>query len=117
MDVTQLDLISTPHGMMTRAVVDGAFSSSGKRPRIAVETTHRAVIVPLVLAGAGATLLPRRMAEDAARLSALVVPLDPPQSRAGLLVWRSGGLSPAGQAFVTLVRLRVVRSAVSAPQL
>lgn len=103
-DVARLDLISTPQGTMTRTLVDAALSLTGTPSRIAVETTHRAVIVPLVLQGAGATLLPRPLAEDAARLGALVLPLDPPVSRHGMLVWRNASLSPAGRAFVELVR-------------
>lgn len=103
-EVARLDLISTPQGTMTRTLVDAALALTGAPSRIAVETTHRAMIVPLVLEGAGATLLPRPLAEDAERLGAVVVPLDPPVSRAGMMVWRAGSLSPTGRAFVELVQ-------------
>lgn len=103
-ELTRLDLISTPPGTVTRTLVDDAFSLSGAPARIAVETTLRAVIVPLVLAGAGATLLPRPLAEEAARLGAIAIPLDPPVIRQGVLVWRARALSPVGRAFVELVR-------------
>ncbi|MGH3517133.1 MAG: LysR family transcriptional regulator [Haloechinothrix sp.] len=98
-----LDFVTTPRGTTTRSVLDGVLALVGSPPRIAVEITHRAAIVPLVLAGAGATLLPRRLARDAAALGAVVVRLDPPVTRHGVLVWSPGSLSPAAQAFVALL--------------
>lgn len=110
-EIARLDLISTPQGTMTRTLVDAAMSLARRPSRVAIETTHRAVIVPLVIEGAGSTLLPRPLAEDAARLGAVVVPLDPPVSREGMLVWRSGFLSPAGKAFVDLAKEWVAEQA------
>jgi LysR family transcriptional regulator, carnitine catabolism transcriptional activator len=114
-DVAELDLISTPQGTMTRTLVDAALSLAGTPTRIAVETTHRAIIVPLVLQGAGSTLLPRPLAEDAARLGALVLPLDPSVCREGMLVWRSGSLSPAGVAFLEIVKRWLATRDAEAP--
>jgi DNA-binding transcriptional LysR family regulator len=101
-DVASLDLIATPDGTTTRAVLEQALSTAGVALRIAVETSHRAAIVPMVLAGAGATLLPRPMAEDAGRQGAQVAALDPPIVRRVRLLWRPGPLSPAARAFVDL---------------
>lgn len=101
--LAELDFVTTPSGTTTRNVLDSALALTGRSPRIAVETTHRAAIVPLVTAGAGATLLPRRLALEAAELGAVVVGLDPPLARRGVLVWPPDTLSPAGQAFVDLV--------------
>ncbi|QVQ52207.1 LysR family transcriptional regulator [Spiractinospora alimapuensis] len=101
--LAELDLVTTPHGTTTRSALDRALALTGTSPRIAVETTHRAAIIPLVIAGAGATLLPRRLAMEAAELGAVVVRLDPPLARRGVLVWPPGPLSPAAQAFVDLV--------------
>lgn len=98
-----LDIVTTPRGTTTRDVLEGLLAVAGARPRIAVEITHRAAIVPLVLAGAGSTLLPRSLARDAAALGAVVVKLDPPLTRRGVLVWSANALSPAAEAFVDLV--------------
>src|SRR5699024_10731476 len=101
--IAELDLVTTPNGTTTRSALDGALAVIGTSPRIAVETTHRAAIVPLVVAGAGATLLPYRLAMEAAGLGAVVVSLAPPLARRGVLVWPREPLSPAAQAFIDLV--------------
>lgn len=103
-ELAKLDVITTPRGTTTRNVLDSVLAMTGTLPRIAVETAHRAAIVPLVLAGAGAALLPRRLARDAAALGATVVRLDPPVTRRGALVWSADNVSPAAQAFVQLVK-------------
>jgi LysR family transcriptional regulator, carnitine catabolism transcriptional activator len=102
-ELATLDFVTTPLGTTTRTVLEEVLAPAGA-PHIAVEITHRAAIVPLVLAGAGATLLPRRLARDAAALGAVVVAVDPPVTRHGVLVWASGTLSPAARAFVELLR-------------
>lgn len=102
-ELADLDFVTTPRGTTTRAVLDDVLADAGALPRIAVEITHRAAIVPLVLAGAGTALLPRSLAEDAATLGAVVVPLQPPLARHGMLIRPSTTLSPAAQAFVDLV--------------
>lgn len=102
-EFARLDVVTTPLGTTTRSVLDGVLDRVGAPARIAVEITHRAAIVPLVLAGAGATLLPRSLARDAAALGAVVVRLNPPLTRRGVLVWPPSSLSPAAQAFVDLV--------------
>jgi DNA-binding transcriptional LysR family regulator len=101
--VAELDLIVTPQGTASRALLEFTLAGAGMPARIAVETPHRAAIVPLVLAGAGATLLPRPMAEDAARQGARVAPIDPPVRRRVQLLRRREPLSPAGRAFVHIV--------------
>ncbi|MFC7328901.1 LysR family transcriptional regulator [Marinactinospora rubrisoli] len=103
-ELAGLDFVTTPSGTSTRSALDSALDLAGAAPRIAVETTHRAAIVPLVLGGAGAALLPRRLAWEAGRLGAVVVPLAPPLTRRGVLVWPPGALSPTAQAFIDLVR-------------
>jgi LysR family carnitine catabolism transcriptional activator len=102
-ELAELDFVTTPRGTTTRSTLDDVLALVGAPPRIAVEITHRAAIVPLVLAGAGATLLPRQLARDAAALGAVVVALNPPITRHGVLVWTPGSLSPAAQAFVDLL--------------
>lgn len=99
-EVAALDLVTTPQGTTTRTMIEQALAGAGVPLRIAVETTHRAAIVPLVLAGAGSALLPRPMAEDAARQGARTARIDPPVTRRVRLLWRSEPLSPAGEAFV-----------------
>jgi DNA-binding transcriptional LysR family regulator len=109
-ELATLDWVTTPEGTATRDVIEDTVGAQGTSPGVAVETAHQAMIVPLVLAGAGATLLPRSMAKDAAERGAAVLPLCPRVIRRGILFWRPGPLSPAAAEFVRLV------AAVSQPE-
>jgi DNA-binding transcriptional LysR family regulator len=103
-EVARLDLVATAPGTATRALMDQALGAKGRSPRIAVETVHQAAVVPLVLAGAGATLLPRSLAEDAARRGAVALTTRPRLTRPVWLMWRRGQLSPGARAFVDVAR-------------
>jgi len=98
-----MPLITTPVGTSMRRQIDEAFATAGVTPNLAVETDHREVIVALVLAGAGASILPRPVAERAADRGATVREISPAIRRRVGLVHRPGPLSPAAQAFVSLV--------------
>ncbi|QUH03387.1 LysR family transcriptional regulator [Saccharopolyspora erythraea] len=108
-ELAELDWVTTPEGTATREVIDHTVSAQGASPRVAVETAHQAMVVPLVLAGAGATLLPRSLARDAAERGAAVLPLRPRVIRRGVLFWRRGPLSPAAGEFVRLVMSQASR--------
>jgi LysR family transcriptional regulator, carnitine catabolism transcriptional activator len=100
--LAELPLVTLPRGTSTRHLLDDALAAAGATPTIAVETDQREALVPLVLAGAGATIVPRAMADTASRLGAVVTPLDPPITRSLALVHRAAPLSPAAAAFVAL---------------
>lgn len=94
-------LITTPPGTSTRRLLAAALREAGPRaePRIGVVTEHREAIAPLVLAGAGAAVLPEPLARAAAERGAVVAPLTPRVERPVHLVRRSGPLSPAAGVF------------------
>jgi len=99
----RLPLVTNPVGTSTRTLLDTVLSDSGITPTIAVETDQREAIIPLVLAGAGAALLPRAMAKSAGAQGAAVVPLEPRLWRDVVLVHRDAGLlSPAARAFCAI---------------
>lgn len=106
-ELSTMDWIATPPGTATRAVIEDTVGGPGTPPVFAVETAHQAMIVPLVMAGAGATLLPRSLARDAAARGAVVLPLKPRVVRRGVLFWRPGPLSPAAAQFVEMVQQAV----------
>ncbi|MEP9381430.1 LysR family transcriptional regulator [Nocardioides sp. KR10-350] len=91
--LVELGLVSTPRGTPMRELLDRALEEAGAAPEIAVETAHTATVVPLVLAGAGAAVLPEGMAAEAAAKGARIARLDPPTRASVSLVWRSGRLS------------------------
>lgn len=101
-ELADMPLIATPEGTAMRTLMDKVLAVRGIPPRIAIETAHRAAIVPLVLAGAGAALLPRAIADDARRRGAIVRTATPALHRTVHLLWRSQLLSPAAAAFVEL---------------
>ncbi len=98
--VGSLPLVATPPATSTRELVERALAEAGIVPTIAVETEHREAIVPLVLAGAGISLLPEPMARRAAEQGAIVARLQPAlHRRVGLVRRDVAALSPAAAAF------------------
>jgi len=107
-ELLPLGLISTPRGTALRTLVDAQLEAIGRPAEVAVETAHLASVIPLVLAGAGAALLPQGLAADAAAKGARIATLAQPASAAVHLVWRDGRLSPLSEHFVAFARDLVV---------
>lgn len=103
-DLADFPLVTSPKGTSTRRLLDEAFAATDPpvTPKVGVVTEHREAIVPLVMAGAGATVLPEPIARAAATLGAVVAPLTPPIRRPVLLLRRTGPLSPSAEAFHAL---------------
>jgi DNA-binding transcriptional LysR family regulator len=97
-----LPLVVTPAGTSTRRLLDRALARDGHTPVIAVEIGSREAIVPLVLAGAGAALLPRSLADDAAARGAQVRSMHPKLTRRVGLLHRDSRLSPAAAALLAM---------------
>ncbi len=104
--LARFPLVTAPAGTSTRTQLEDAFATAGLTPDIAVVAAQREAIMPMVLAGAGATLYPRPLAEQAARLGATIAPLRPHLTRPVYLVHRFGPLAPAAAAFVALALTR-----------
>jgi len=97
-----LPMVTTPEGTSTRRLLERAHELAGVAPVIAVEAGAREAILPLVLAGAGVTLVPSPLADEAARAGADVRDISPALTRAITLAHRDAPLSPAAEAFVQL---------------
>lgn len=95
-------LVATPLGTSTRAIIESAFAGVAIRPDVRVEIDQREAILPLVLNGAGAAILPRSLAAEAELRGARVRRLRPALTRPIGLAHRAGVLSPAARAFVDL---------------
>lgn len=100
-DLSAMGLVCTPVGTALRGIVDELLEAVGLPTDVAVETAHLASVVPLVLAGAGAAVLPRRVAEDAVGKGATVRHLDPPLRRSVHVIWRKGRASTLALAFAS----------------
>jgi LysR family transcriptional regulator, carnitine catabolism transcriptional activator len=104
-DLVRYPIVATPRGTASRELLDDIFRAAEANPNIAVVTAQREAVMPLVLAGAGATLLPQPLAENAALLGAVVVPMRPRVSRAVVAVYRDGPLSAAASEFLSMARI------------
>jgi DNA-binding transcriptional LysR family regulator len=106
-----MPLVMTPRGLSTRDLLDRALATAGVEPLIAVETSQREAISPLVLGGAGTSFLPAGQARALGEQGAVVARLVPTLTRTVGLVHRPAPLSPAARAFVELARARKRRTA------
>ncbi len=95
-------LITTPPGTSSRRLIDEALAARGLTAAVAVETDHREAIGPLVSAGAGIAVLPRRVAEAGARDGLAIATISPPIVRQIGLLHRDGPLSPAARGFLSI---------------
>lgn len=111
-----MPVVAPPRGSSSRELLDAVVRRHGLEPRVVVETAQREALLPLVLAGAGAALVPEALAAVAASLGCVVADVDPPVGRGVLLVRRGAPLSPAADAFTALARLAVGKPARSGPR-
>src|ERR1039458_7026001 len=100
--LADVPLIVTPPGSSGRRLLEAALGLEGLRPLVAIETSQREAILPLVLAGAGAAVMPEAMAALAAARGAVPVPFDPPPMRGLVVVDRPGSPILAAAAFLAV---------------
>jgi LysR family carnitine catabolism transcriptional activator len=99
-----MPFVAPPRGSSSRELLDAVLRGDGLEPRVVVETAQREALLPLVLAGAGAALVPEALALVAASLGCVVVDVEPPAGRGVLLVRRPASLTPSAEAFVDVAR-------------
>ena len=102
LDRGEIPLVVAPAGTSTRRLLDLQLGARKRPPRLAVISAQRDAILPLVVAGAGAALVPDAMALIAEKLGAVVAHASPPVVRHLVLVHRLGPLSPAASRFLEL---------------
>ncbi|MGO9029785.1 MAG: LysR family transcriptional regulator [Acidimicrobiales bacterium] len=102
-DLADLPFVAAPAGTSSRRLLEAGFPT-GSGPNVAVVSAQRDALVPLVLSGAGAALVPEGTAKVARGQGALVVRPDPPVTRSIVLVHPRGTLAPAAARFVGLAR-------------
>lgn len=102
LDRGEMPVVAAPAGTSTRRLLDQQFQALGHQPALAVISAQREAILPLVMAGAGAALVPDAMALIAEELGAVVARPIPPAVRDLVLVHGLGPLSPAASRFIEL---------------
>jgi len=96
----ELAQVVTPKGTSLRANLDQAFADAELEVTVAVTAAQREAILPLVLAGAGAALVPSPVAELGVRLGAVAVRPRPAVIRQIVVAHRPSILSPAAEGFL-----------------
>lgn len=101
--LARLALVVTPPGTSSRAHLDTALANIGTTAELGVVTAQREAILPLVLAGAGAALVPAPLASVARQLGARSSAVLPPLTRQLVIAHRDAPLTPAAKAFMKTV--------------
>lgn len=99
-----MPMVAPPRGSSSRDLLDSVLAAAGLHPTIVVETAQREALLHLVLAGAGAALVPLPLAEAGRSLGCSVVELRPAVGRPVVLVHRDAVLSPSAQSFLDIAR-------------
>lgn len=102
--------VAPPPGGTTRDLVEAVLKDAGVPAEQMVRADNRDALLPMVLAGAGVTMLPREQADEAATRGAVIRPLSPPLRREYGLVQRVGVLSPAARRLRDLAVRQVRRT-------
>ncbi|MCP2259839.1 DNA-binding transcriptional regulator, LysR family [Streptoalloteichus tenebrarius] len=103
-ELADRETVSVTGGGRQRQLVVEHLAAHGVRLRVVAEVAHREMVVPLVLAGAGMSFLPGKMAEWAAGQGARTRRLDPPLRQPYGLAHLPGQLTPVGAALANLAR-------------
>ena len=102
-DLPRIPMVFVPRGGSVADEIESAMREAGVRPPVAVLAEHREERLPMVLAGVGATLLERRVAESFAD-RATVRPVRPRFVRSLVLMYDPTALSAAAQAFLAIAQ-------------
>jgi LysR family transcriptional regulator, transcription activator of glutamate synthase operon len=97
------ELVTTPVGFGSRALVDRLLADAGISPKVSFESADLATIEGLVAAGLGVALVPEQLAGQSGTVG---IRLDAPAARRTIgLVWRTDrDLAPPAARFLAYVR-------------
>ncbi|WP_338145683.1 LysR family transcriptional regulator [Streptomyces scabichelini] len=112
-DLRGMRFVVTGPATAVRALFD-RFSATVGDLTVAAEVGDRSVVLPMVLKGIGAGLMPDGWADLARRAGADVYRFSPPERLAQWLVHRAGPVTAATRAFIDTTLSRVKDRAVSA---
>jgi DNA-binding transcriptional LysR family regulator len=101
-EVGAMPFVVVPPGTSTARLLMEAFAAVDRTPTVAVVTAQRDAVVPLVVAGAGAALVPESLALAAQASGAVLARPQPPIVRQLALIHRSGPMSPAAARFTEM---------------
>src|SRR5204863_6469850 len=79
--LTEIPLVSLPHGEGLRSQLDAVMAQLGAEPDLVIETSEREMLVSFVAAGLGASLVPEGVVRSRAVPGVRVHDLEPPVTR------------------------------------
>jgi len=100
--LAEFPLVAAPLGTSTRGLLEDALRRVGRGASVVVEAAQREALLPLIVDGAGAGLLPKPLAEVARALSCVVRTPRPAVTRSVVVLHRDGPLTPAARRFLEL---------------
>ncbi|MFC9552872.1 LysR family transcriptional regulator [Rhodococcus sp. NPDC056960] len=89
------------NGTATRDYIEKSLRAHGVEPRIVVEVPQRGAVLPIVLSGGAAAIVPLRIGLDARHRGGIVRELAPALARPLEVVHRPGRITPATTEFLT----------------
>ncbi|GAA4485713.1 hypothetical protein GCM10023094_40990 [Rhodococcus olei] len=89
------------HGTATREYIENSLREHGVEPRIVMEVPQRGAVLPIVLSGGGAAVIPLRIALDARHRGGTVRELSPTLARPLVALYRKGRVTRATTEFLT----------------
>ncbi|WP_244163715.1 LysR family transcriptional regulator [Rhodococcus koreensis] len=98
--LSQVPFVMGEHGTATRDYIEKSLRAHGVEPRIVVEVPQRGAVLPIVLAGGGAAIVPLRISLDARHRGGVVRELVPGLARPLEVVYREGRITPATTEFL-----------------
>lgn len=106
-DLDGVPLVLGERRATTREWIEATLRAADVEPLVSVEVPQRGAVLPTLLNGGGAAIMPLRQALDARLRDAVVRELDPPLRREIGVVHRSGRQAAATAAFLDFTRDRV----------
>jgi len=103
-DLAGIRMVATRRGSDQREFVDDALAAAGVSTRLVVSTNNRAQLLPLVLRGVGATIIPDGRAFEAAARGAIIRRIIPDLGRSYQLVWVRDGVTPEMRTVIELAK-------------
>lgn len=99
--LTDVPLVMSGKGTSTRDYIEQSFRAHGVEPRVVVEIPQTGAVLPMVLSGGGAAIIPLRIALDARHRGGVVRELAPELSRRIGVVYRTGRMTATTTEFLS----------------
>lgn len=103
-ELADVPLVVTPSNTSSRNRLDQLLASHGLKAKIRIETPQREAVLPFVLSGVGAAVVPAGLARIGRASGAVSAGIEPELVRHLVVLHRSTALTPAAAAFVVLAQ-------------